>query len=330
MCLDDGNFGRARAGRNRRAPGRTARPAGARRCRAARSGAGPARCWSPCSARSCGSTGSATRTPSSSTRPTTCPTRSASSGSAWSTTTSATATACCCAATRTCSPTAASSWSTRRSGRCSSPAGEWLFGLSPFGWRFAAAVVGSLSILLLARIARRMTRSTLLGCFAGLLLALDGLEFVMSRTALLDIFVMFWVLAAFGCLVVDRDAYRARLAAAVARGARNWPPRPGPGSAGGGWAPGSASAWRSGPSGTACGSSPRSPRWPSPGMSARAGPPGSPGCRGARACCGTSAAGPGRSRWCRCSPTWPPGPAGSRPAAGTTGTGRSCTARTSR
>jgi len=94
--------------------------------------------------------------------------------------------------------------------------GEWLFGLSPFGWRFASAVVGSLSILLLARIARRMTRSTLLGCFAGLLLALDGLEFVMSRTALLDIFVMFWVLAAFGCLVVDRDIYRSRLAGAVA------------------------------------------------------------------------------------------------------------------
>jgi len=96
--------------------------------------------------------------------------------------------------------------------------GEWLFGLSPFGWRFASAVVGSLSILLLARIARRMTRSTLLGCFAGLLLALDGLEFVMSRTALLDIFVMFWALAAFGCLVVDRDAYRAKLVGAVAEG----------------------------------------------------------------------------------------------------------------
>src|SRR5262249_19477886 len=96
--------------------------------------------------------------------------------------------------------------------------GEWLFGLSPFGWRFASAMVGSLSILLLARIARRMTRSTLLGCFAGLLLALDGLEFVMSRTALLDIFVMFWALAAFGCLVVDRDAYRAKLAGAVAEG----------------------------------------------------------------------------------------------------------------
>ncbi len=90
-------------------------------------------------------------------------------------------------------------------------AGEAMFGLTPFGWRFAVAVVGSLSVLLLARIARRMTRSTLLGCVAGLLLALDGLEFVMSRTALLDIFLMFWLLAAFGCLVVDRDQARARL-----------------------------------------------------------------------------------------------------------------------
>jgi dolichyl-phosphate-mannose--protein O-mannosyl transferase len=92
-------------------------------------------------------------------------------------------------------------------------AGEWLFGLTPFGWRFAVAVAGSLAILMLARIARRMTRSTLLGCVAGFLLALDGLELVMSRTALLDIFVMFWVLAAFGCLVIDRDRFRERLAA---------------------------------------------------------------------------------------------------------------------
>src|SRR5215469_3463040 len=89
--------------------------------------------------------------------------------------------------------------------------GEWLFGLNPFGWRAAVALAGSASILMLARITRRMTGSDLLGCVAGLLLALDGLEFVMSRTAMLDIFVMFWVLAGFGCLVIDRDQARARL-----------------------------------------------------------------------------------------------------------------------
>jgi dolichyl-phosphate-mannose-protein mannosyltransferase len=94
--------------------------------------------------------------------------------------------------------------------------GQWTFGLTPFGWRFSVAVVGTLSILMTARIARRMTRSTMLGCVAGLLLALDGLELVLSRTAILDIFVMFWVLAAFGLLVLDRDRTRARLAAAAA------------------------------------------------------------------------------------------------------------------
>jgi len=93
--------------------------------------------------------------------------------------------------------------------------GEWLFGLTSFGWRFSVALVGSLAILMTARIARRMTRSTLLGCVAGLLLALDGLELVLSRTAILDIFVMFWVLAAFGLLVIDRDLARTRIANAT-------------------------------------------------------------------------------------------------------------------
>ncbi|MGE5763001.1 MAG: dolichyl-phosphate-mannose--protein mannosyltransferase [Mycobacterium leprae] len=93
--------------------------------------------------------------------------------------------------------------------------GEQLFGVGSFGWRFSAALVGSLSVLVLARTARRMTRSTLLGSAAGLLLALDGLHFVHSRIAMLDIFVMFWIVAAFGCLVVDRDTGRARLAAAL-------------------------------------------------------------------------------------------------------------------
>ncbi|MFJ2742680.1 dolichyl-phosphate-mannose--protein mannosyltransferase [Streptomyces sp. NPDC087440] len=93
--------------------------------------------------------------------------------------------------------------------------GEQLFGFTPFGWRFAVAVLGTLSVLLLCRIGRRLFRSTFLGCLAGLLLAVDGLHFVMSRTALLDQVLMFFVLAAFGCLVVDRDHSRRRLADAL-------------------------------------------------------------------------------------------------------------------
>jgi dolichyl-phosphate-mannose-protein mannosyltransferase len=89
--------------------------------------------------------------------------------------------------------------------------GEWMFGYTSFGWRISAAVAGIVSILLLVRIARRLFRSTVLGCAAGLLLALDGLHFVLSRVALLDIFLMVFVLAAFGCVLLDRDQRRRRM-----------------------------------------------------------------------------------------------------------------------
>ncbi|MER6596510.1 phospholipid carrier-dependent glycosyltransferase, partial [Micromonospora purpureochromogenes] len=110
--------------------------------------------------------------------------------------------------------------------------GEWAFGYADqehnisvpghlfttapeFGWRFSAALAGILSVLMLTRIARRMFRSTTLGCAAGLLLALDGFHLVLSRTALLDIFLLLFVLAAFGALVLDRDARRRHWARAL-------------------------------------------------------------------------------------------------------------------
>ena len=97
------------------------------------------------------------------------------------------------------------------------PLGKWLIGLgikifgdNAFGWRFMVAVAGVVSVLILTRTARRLFRSTVLGCLAGLLMTLDGMHFVLSRTAILDMFLMFFVLAAFACLVLDRDARRAR------------------------------------------------------------------------------------------------------------------------
>jgi len=97
------------------------------------------------------------------------------------------------------------------------PLGKWLigvgikiFGDNAFGWRFMVALAGVVSVLILARTARRLFRSTVLGCLAGLLMTLDGMHFVLSRTAILDMFLMFFVLAAFACLVLDRDARRAR------------------------------------------------------------------------------------------------------------------------
>ncbi|QDG66270.1 phospholipid carrier-dependent glycosyltransferase [Pseudarthrobacter sp. NIBRBAC000502772] len=96
--------------------------------------------------------------------------------------------------------------------------GMWLFGSdNPFGWRFAAALTGTLSILLLTLIALKLFRSVPLSAAAGLLLAVDGHHLVMSRTSLLDIFLMFWLLAAFGALLLDRDDGRRRLAARLGR-----------------------------------------------------------------------------------------------------------------
>lgn len=89
--------------------------------------------------------------------------------------------------------------------------GEWLFGLTPFGWRISAAVVGSLTVLILARLVLRMTRSNLIACFAGLLLAFDGVHFVLSRVALLDVFLTFWLVSATACLVADKDWIGARI-----------------------------------------------------------------------------------------------------------------------
>ncbi|MFF5988848.1 dolichyl-phosphate-mannose--protein mannosyltransferase [Prauserella flavalba] len=96
--------------------------------------------------------------------------------------------------------------------------GEWIFGYNGVGWRFSAAIAGTLIILLTIRIARRLTRSTLLGAIAGILVICDGVLHLQSRMGMLDIFIAVFVLAAFGCLLRDRDQVRERLAVAVREG----------------------------------------------------------------------------------------------------------------
>jgi dolichyl-phosphate-mannose-protein mannosyltransferase len=112
------------------------------------------------------------------------------------------------------------------------PLGKWaialgmrVFGVNEFGWRIAAAVAGTIMVVVLVRVTRRMTGSTVLACLAGVLLALDGLHFVQSRVAMLDIFLAAWILGAFACLVADRDAVRRRLAVTDDEELTGWGPR---------------------------------------------------------------------------------------------------------
>ncbi|MGF1662907.1 MAG: dolichyl-phosphate-mannose--protein mannosyltransferase [Kineosporiaceae bacterium] len=105
------------------------------------------------------------------------------------------------------------------------PLGKWMIAAGmeaygaddPVGWRLAAAVCGTLMVVVVTLVARRLFASTLLGAVAGLLLAVDGHHLVHSRTSLLDIFLAFWVLVAFAFLVADRFWFRARLADRTAR-----------------------------------------------------------------------------------------------------------------
>ena len=91
-------------------------------------------------------------------------------------------------------------------------AGEMLFGMNPFGWRFAAAVFGTLLVFVVIRLGRRLSGSVMVGCLAGLFITVDGLSFTMSRIAMLDIFQVFFIVAGVAAVVADRDFYRGKLA----------------------------------------------------------------------------------------------------------------------
>jgi dolichyl-phosphate-mannose--protein O-mannosyl transferase len=96
------------------------------------------------------------------------------------------------------------------------PLGEWLIaagiallGYDPFGWRAASAVAGTLTVALVFVLARLVVggvaprlAAAATSVAAGLL-AIDVLHVVMSRVAMLDVFLGLFVLAAFVAIAVD-------------------------------------------------------------------------------------------------------------------------------
>jgi len=91
------------------------------------------------------------------------------------------------------------------------PLGKWLigigiklFGNNEFGWRISSAVIGSASVVIIYLLALRLFNSIFLATISSSLLALDGLNLVMSRVALLDIFLMFFILLATYFLLINQ------------------------------------------------------------------------------------------------------------------------------
>jgi len=99
------------------------------------------------------------------------------------------------------------------------PLGKWiiwlginLFGVeNSFGWRFSTAVLGTASIALVIAIARQLTKSKAFAAIAGFLFAIEGYAVVMSRTAILDGILSFFVLLGFLVLLQADLAWKTRL-----------------------------------------------------------------------------------------------------------------------
>lgn len=104
------------------------------------------------------------------------------------------------------------------------PLGKWIIALgmmalgpeSGWGWRITTALLGTASVLILMLIAQRLTRSTTFAIVAGLLMAVDGLAVSLSRVALLDTSLTFFVLLAFLFIARDRERTMTRIAQTVA------------------------------------------------------------------------------------------------------------------
>lgn len=90
------------------------------------------------------------------------------------------------------------------------PIGKWviasgikLFGDNPFGWRFSTALLGTLSILFVYLISKHLFNSEKWALLSAALVSLDGLHLVMSRTSLLDMTLMFFILVGLFALLKE-------------------------------------------------------------------------------------------------------------------------------
>jgi dolichyl-phosphate-mannose-protein mannosyltransferase len=96
------------------------------------------------------------------------------------------------------------SWVHPQLGKWAIAAGILGEGNDPFGWRVASAAAGTATVILTAYMAWLVFGSILWTYVAGLLLATETLSFVQSRVSMLDVFLAFWVMVGFTCLLLDR------------------------------------------------------------------------------------------------------------------------------
>jgi dolichyl-phosphate-mannose--protein O-mannosyl transferase len=97
--------------------------------------------------------------------------------------------------------------------------GMWLFGPdNAAGWRISTALLVIATVALMMLVAYGLFRSTKLALAAGFLLAIDGMAITMSRTALLDAPLTFFLLLGFLFFLIDSKQSRLRIGYAIQEG----------------------------------------------------------------------------------------------------------------
>ena len=103
------------------------------------------------------------------------------------------------------------------------PLGKWLISTGIWftgfdqstGWRLSTAILGIATVGLLMLVALKLFRSFPIAILAGFLLAVDGLAITLSRTALLDASLTFFLLLGFWFFLFDQQSSRIRITQAI-------------------------------------------------------------------------------------------------------------------
>ncbi len=72
-----------------------------------------------------------------------------------------------------------------------------IFGMTPFGWRFAGALAGILMIPVIYLLGKQMTKKTSMAAAAAVMLALDCMHYTQTRIATIDSFPVLFILCAY-------------------------------------------------------------------------------------------------------------------------------------
>lgn len=88
-----------------------------------------------------------------------------------------------------------------------------IFGMTPFGWRFAGALVGVLMLPVMYILGVQLTGKRKYAFLAMLLLALDGMHFAQTRIATIDSFPVFFIMTSYMFMIryIKMNVYEHKL-----------------------------------------------------------------------------------------------------------------------